>query len=883
MASSEGANNVLLARLYNELCPVKTPPQVENPNVRQTIDGHPIVIFWNDGSTTKFIGKYNFNHDKGTAEVFGFEPGDESWEILQNGTDRVGFRSADFSGDDWKNDFEARYPDKNTDITKLKEFSEWVVSTNTAAATNAVLSPSVTYDGMTYTNDTAEYRLAKFKAELSEHANVDALVYYYVFTDLFLCIDQREKNAFPTLFADDPHWLMLFYDADSSLGTDNKGNLAFDYYLEDIDYTEAGDPIFNGQGSVLWVNLREAFYDKIATEYTRLRTEVRNDGSGNALLSYNVVDSMFDDHQGKWSEAIFNEDGYRKSIEPYVLNGDGLYLPMLQGKKEQQRKWWLYNRFRYKDSQFVTGSSMETRITIRAHAKANMTLTSYANMYGHVYYNAEKVEHRMTRGQPQEFVWAATGAEDAVIGVNDADLLVSLGDLSPLMVELIDISKATHLTELKVGDASASYENKSLNSITLGNNILLKTLDLRNCTSLSQAVDASGCTNIEEIYLDGTAVTGISVPNGGMLKTLHLPATVSNLTIQNQPKLTEFSMPNYSAVTTLRLENAGCVNPLDILPHIAPGSRVRVLDINAEADSGTEVITFLELLNSMRGLDENGNNVDNALVSGYIHVAAVVANQAEIIEAARNTYPNLTIEYDEVRNPNVYFYNGDTLLQTVENVPVGGSASYTGATPTKPDADVPEDWRFVGWSPEPVNVTGDMKCYAQFAYANVNSVKLIEGTISGEYENNLATSIGDGALAGCTKLTKFTSLSATYIGIGAFSYCYELDKVVCPAATGIASGAFSSCTKLTWVDVYFSWRNFVFSDNSKLETFIIRNTNFMALNATNFFNASSPIATGTGYIYVYSNLIDTYKSATNWSVYANQFRAIEDYPEITGG
>lgn len=56
VASSEGANNVVLAKIYNDLCPVKTPPQEKDPRVRQTIDGHPIVIFWDNGSGTKFVG-----------------------------------------------------------------------------------------------------------------------------------------------------------------------------------------------------------------------------------------------------------------------------------------------------------------------------------------------------------------------------------------------------------------------------------------------------------------------------------------------------------------------------------------------------------------------------------------------------------------------------------------------------------------------------------------------------------------------------------------------------------------------------------------------------------------------------------------------------------
>jgi hypothetical protein len=57
VASSEGANNVVLAQIYNDLCPYATPPQKEDPRVRQTIDGHPIVIFWDNGTETIFLGR----------------------------------------------------------------------------------------------------------------------------------------------------------------------------------------------------------------------------------------------------------------------------------------------------------------------------------------------------------------------------------------------------------------------------------------------------------------------------------------------------------------------------------------------------------------------------------------------------------------------------------------------------------------------------------------------------------------------------------------------------------------------------------------------------------------------------------------------------------
>lgn len=207
-ASSEGANNVELARLYEKACPYKTPAQIADSKVRQGIDGFPMLIFWNDSITgdTTFLGKYNFNNDKSTEEVFGFVDPDESWETLHNaGADdpnaRVLWKSADFSGTAWLSDFEARYPDTDPpyqDPSQLQAFAEWVVTTDTDAATGAPLPESVVYGDTTYTNDTAAYRLAKFKAEAGNYMEIDSALFYYLFTELFLMVDSRAKNAFPS-------------------------------------------------------------------------------------------------------------------------------------------------------------------------------------------------------------------------------------------------------------------------------------------------------------------------------------------------------------------------------------------------------------------------------------------------------------------------------------------------------------------------------------------------------------------------------------------------------------------------------------------------------------------------------------------------------------
>ena len=896
VASSEGAFNVILSMLYNDLCPFKTPAQEEDYRVRQTIKGFPMVIFWDNGSETTFLGKYNFNHDKGTSEVFGFQEGDESWEIRQNGTDRVGWHSADFSDDSWKDDFEARYPEDNVDTTRLKALAEWLVSTDTDQATGNAIA-AVTYDGVEYTTDTEEYRLAKFSAELSDHFVEEAIIFYYLYTEMFLSIDQREKNAFPTYLKNLDRWIVLFYDADSSCGTDNKGNLSFDYYLEDIDYTEGGDPIYNGQNSVLWKNLRETRYDEIMEMYQNLRTS--------GAVSYDSAINMFENHQGKWPEAIFNEDMQIKCLDPLINDGDGLYLPMLQGKKEQWMKWWLYNRFRYLDSKYITGTSMENRITIRTHAQANVSLIAYVNMYGHVYYNAEMVEHRMDRGEEYEFVWSASGAEDAVIGINDADMLTSLGDLSPLMVELIDVSGATHITFLKIGDGADDYTNYSMNSITLGNNKLLRSLDLRHCPNLVTAPDVSGCTNIEEILCEGSGITGLKLPTGGILKTLHLPETVVNLTVTNQPQLEDFSIPSYDQITTLQLENAGVLDDiaLDILNAIPEKSRVRILGLNIPECTIDEAMALCDRLDTMRGLDENGNNVDKAQVSGTIYIPSLTGEELYRINSR---YPNLTIRYDTLTLYTVRFFNGDTLMQTVENVMYGASVEYSGDIPIKSGETDDSNYGFIGWDPDPTFVTGNMDCYAQFQFKGSYARELVQRTIAGDYENDRVTSVGDHAFHGTKALTSVDMDNVTDIGAYAFSDATKLASVSMDAATNVGAYAFNNTSylltacfpalssvianafrgsKLETVDlqVVTSIAANAFYSATSLTALILRNTEKVCTLANTNAFTSTPIASGTGYIYVPRALVDSYKTATNWSTYADQILAIEDYPDICGG
>lgn len=522
-------------------------------------------------------------------------------------------------------------------------------------------------------------------------------------------------------------------------------------------------------------------------------------------LSYEKIEQMFEEHQGKWCEAIFNEDARFKYIEPFV-NDNANYLYMLLGSKEEQRKWWLYNRFRYIDSKYIAGDAQTDTIFLRPYAADDITLTPYADIYATIAWDATITQERAERNEPVTLECPYQSMNGNIVTIYSASQLASIGDISPLKVGQVDISNATRLQSLKVGDSSSSYSNSNLYSMTFGSNVLLQTVDVRNCTGLGNTdiqghtqttVDLSGCSILEHVYFDGTMIQGVSLPNGGVLKTLSLPATIKNLTVLNQPAITSFSMEgtDYSQITTLRIENCGSAIPvMDILEDMASGSRVRIIGFTTSVSSTQDVEDFYDYLDTMRGMDENGDETSMSMaVSGTITGLTSITGAwlADMYER----YPNITITYTQLtsylryynngsliytetiynggdgvysgtptktadaqytytfagwskendntvdsdartavtadrniyacytqtlRTYTVYFYNGTTLLQTVQNVAYGSSATYTGSTPV---STVDPSETFIGWSPQPTNITGDTSCYAQFGDAPIPIVE----------------------------------------------------------------------------------------------------------------------------------------------------------------
>ena len=138
-----------------------------------------------------------------------------------------------------------------------------------------------------------EYRLAKFKNEFTDYFKKDLTLLYYIFTDIFLLADNREKNQFITTF-DGIHWFFIPYDGDTALGINNSGKYGFEYWLEG-DSVYNGANVYNGRPSVLWNNIATVFAVVIQTLCRALLScdIVNRDNSSVSHFNFEYVISPF--------------------------------------------------------------------------------------------------------------------------------------------------------------------------------------------------------------------------------------------------------------------------------------------------------------------------------------------------------------------------------------------------------------------------------------------------------------------------------------------------------------------------------------------------------------------------------------------------------------
>ncbi len=186
---------------------------------------------------------------------------------------------------------------------------------------------------------------------------------------------------------------------------------------------------------------------------------------------------------------------------------------------------------------------------------------------------------------------------------------------------------------------------------------------------------------------------------------------------------------------------------------------------------------------------------------------------------------------------------------------------------------------------------------------NKDYYSLIDRSLSGVLFDTKIKKTGGYAFCGCTNITVVNLPEVTSLGLQSFGNC-RFSHAILPSVERIYSGALSNNPNLVGVELN-SLVNMgakalqnasalarvdlpavakieaaAFDGCASLETVIIRSSEVCILDNVSAFSGT-PVANGNGYLYVPEALVDSYKVANNWSSFAEKFRAIEDYPDIT--
>lgn len=136
--------------------------------------------------------------------------------------------------------------------------------------------------------------------------------------------------------------------------------------------------------------------------------------------------------------------------------------------------------------------------------------------------------------------------------------------------------------------------------------------------------------------------------------------------------------------------------------------------------------------------------------------------------------------------------------------------------------------------------------------------------------------IGYQAFMSCFSLSQISLPKCSYISTWAFWMCYSLNQVSLPVCSIISDRGFQGCSALSQISLpvcsIIGYNTF--DGCSSLSIITIGYSSVCRLQNSDAFNATQ-ITSSTGSIYVPASLVDSYKSANNWSYFSTQIFPIE--------
>lgn len=471
-------------------------------------------------------------------------------------------------------------------------------------------------------------------------------------------------------------WKFRQDDLDTILTVINQGLMKKPYWVEFHDTYDDGTPVWNGEKSVLWNLMEQAYPEERAQMMRRMMSKMEELGGLQKGTHQQKLFAYFAKYYfsviDKFSSMLYNEDGklYEK-MKLAMLQGkytnDTDPLGQSLGDGQSPEVAWVKKRIQYLMSKYSFGDydakTAEGAITVRTSAQADATtnsivlrLTPAMKLYPTIAYGTTIMRGARTdAGKACEIVVDINGTSDQQLSVKSADYLLDIGDWSSYVINGALSIIGKRLKRLKLGDENEQKVKILISSLTLGNTTSLEEVDIQNISTLGGSLDMRANFRLRRFLAGGSSLTEAHFADGGALEEVDYPATTSYIELKNLDRLTnEHCNTEACAPNVMSYFVSGCDNlqPIKMLIGIMDAQvgqvphalrYVRCVGFNETFTDGRAFDKLSQLVDgTYQGIDAEGQygNDPYPVLDGTINLTT---------GAYRDTYDALMTHYPKLK------------------------------------------------------------------------------------------------------------------------------------------------------------------------------------------------------------------------------------------
>lgn len=531
--ATSGGIGHMFACLYKE----KTPPMMDKKSSMYTVDSFPILMYHND----KFAGIYNWMLPP-KANPLGLDyakPFNYNFGCEENAGNGIGaFNVKDSVG-----------PDKIP--TKEDILNGWSCYRDTDGNAFSHFATLLKWVNDCYWSGTDNYtKFPKFKEKAAKKFNLPFLIDYWIYCQVFGLVDSLGKNmqlySFGTMNdEEEPIWYTCFFDFDTGLGCDNKGEFV---WPPDMNCPED----YNTPHNLLWEMVRNEFKEEIKARYIEMRRS--------NLTNKKFKEVFYDNFIHTIGEKYYNMDALNK----YFVWGSG-YIQMFHGNKWLEFKKWFRERLVYLDTMYGYTGDLKHTIVLRNTHPGQLELnlkvespqfitTSFGGAEGAN--DGNVITKKCTEDNYTTFRYSYNGSYQKDAYITSASQITDLKGLAGTDLIMLDVQYATKLIELNIDN------NEKLTALHMDNCENLESFSARNCKALTSVLNFNNSPNLKNIDISYSGVQGIIFDRCLNLENLNIQGSGLRTFISKESKLTTLDITNCNNIANFEIRNSNTIKSI---------------------------------------------------------------------------------------------------------------------------------------------------------------------------------------------------------------------------------------------------------------------------------------------------------------------------------